>query len=282
MLRLVGWLTLLGGLLFLLVSWRTARDHAAPVRFAAPALPPGYEAVSFRTSDGLTLHGWFAEVPDAQATAILLHRYQAGREFMRSRADWYRQQGYSVLLYDARATGESEGMRISLGYHEVHDLLAALTWVRRQGATRMVLHGVSQGGATILMAAERLGDEVIGVVAESTYDTLAHAGDRRFRNKVKLPGWLAGFFYRPLVELQMDLRVRDVQPIAHIAALPCPVFILSGAEDRHTWATDTERLFAAARPPKQLWLVPGAAHVDLYAFEPAEFEKRLSAFLSDL
>lgn len=276
-------LGLLAGCGLIVISWNTARDHAAPVRFPVGPPPDDFPVpladISFRTSDGLTLSGWYGEVPDSRGTAILLHRYQAGRTFMISRARWYAEAGFSVLLYDARATGESEGDRISLGYHETRDLTAALHWIRARTTSPIVCHGVSQGGATIVLAADRLGD-IAAVVIESTYDTLSNAGDRRFRNKVGLPGWLAGVFYRPFIEIHMDLRTSDVRPIDHIGSLAAPVFILSGANDRHTWASDTIRLCEAATEPKACWIVPHAAHEDLYAVAPVAYEEQLGAFLT--
>lgn len=273
---------LLAGLALLWVSWRTAVDHSSPIRFAVAPPPSDFplalEQISFRTRDGLTLHGWYGQAPQEKGTVILLHPYRAGRTMMYSRAKWYARQGFSVFLYDARATGESEGNRISLGYHETDDLTAALVWVRNRSDAPIILHGVSQGGATILLAAERLG-AVAAIVVESTYDTLLNAGDRRFRRAVGLPGWLAGVFYRPFVEMRMGLNARNVAPIETITSIDAPILIISGKEDQHTWASDTERLYAAAPDPKRLWLVPDAAHVDLHAFAPDSFEAELGAFL---
>ncbi len=278
-------LGLIGGLVLLAVSWRTAADHVAPVRFSAGPAPTDFplalEDISFRTRDGLTLRGWYGQAPDERGTVILLHRYRAGRGFMLSRARWYAERGYSVLLYDARATGESDGDIISVGWLETDDLTAALAWTRQQGAERILCHGVSQGGATIVLAADRLGDDVVGVVLESTYDTLLNAGDRRFRSRVGLPGWLAGIFYRPFMEMRLGFDASLASPIDHIGQIDAPIFILAGKEDLHTWADDTRALHAAAQAPTTLWLVEGAAHVDLMAFAPEEFSARLSAFLDE-
>lgn len=283
-LPMIAGLGLLGGVILLVVSWRTAMDHSAP----APASvgPPPDDAplsltpVEFRTRDGLTLRGWHGRADDERGTAVLLHSYRANRTQMMSRARWYAQQGFSVFLYDARATGESEGDRISIGYYETNDLTAALHWLRERGAKRFVCHGVSQGGATILLAAARL-DDVAAAVCESTYDTALNAIDRRFRNRVGLPGWLAGIFYRPFLEMLSGIDARDINPIDHIGELPCPVFILSGENDRHTWREDTARLYEAAREPKALWLVPNTAHTDLYATNPEAFEQRLGQFIDE-
>ena len=43
---------------------------------------------------------------------------------MTSRAEWYLARGWSTLLVDLRATGESEGAHVSMGWHEATDLRA--------------------------------------------------------------------------------------------------------------------------------------------------------------
>lgn len=275
-------LGLVAGLAALAVSWWAAVNHTAPVRFSAGSPPSDFpvalEPISFRAADGITLAGWHGRVDSERGLVILLHPFRAGRWLMLERARWYVERGYSVLLYDSRATGESEGDRISVGWHETQDLRGALLWANQQGHERILLHGISQGGATILLASEHLGDDVIGVIVESTYDTMVNAGDRRFRQRVGLPGWLAGLFYRPFMEIRSGFNVQDVSPIDHIGRITAPIFVISGAADLHTLEEDTRRLHAAASDA-QLWLVPDAAHVDLYSHAPREFEQQLDRFL---
>jgi fermentation-respiration switch protein FrsA (DUF1100 family) len=45
-------------------------------------------------------------------------------------------------------------------------------------------------------------------------------------------------------------------------------------------AACAQLLFAAARDPKELWLVPNAAHVDFLRFAGDEYGRRVIAFLS--
>ena len=43
---------------------------------------------------------------------------------------------------------------------------------------------------------------------------------------------------------------------------------------------DSQRLFAAAAEPKELWIVGRAAHVDLYMVAKEEYERRVLSFLT--
>ena len=45
------------------------------------------------------------------------------------------------------------------------------------------------------------------------------------------------------------------------------------------WAIGSTLIAAAARP-KELWVVEGAAHVDLHAYASADYESRIGGFLA--
>jgi len=198
---------------------------------------------------------------------------------MITRAQFLHEAGFAVLLYDARGQGLSEGDRVSAGWYETADLLGACDFLRAGGYRRLGCLGASQGGATIALAGARLPPEVRWVIVESTYPTMRDALDRRFRLSVGLPGWLAGLLMVPLAEGRLRLAIDDVAPLRHMQELPCPVFVLGAENDRDTLAESTRVLFAAAREPKQLWIVPGAGHVDLYGFAKQEYAKRILAFI---
>ena len=75
----------------------------------------------------------------------------------------------------------------------------------------------------------------------------------------------------------MPVSLEDVD---HIARLRCPILMIAGTADRNTTEEDTQLLFAAAREPKELWLVPDAGHVDFLRFAGDEYRRRVLAFLA--
>jgi pimeloyl-ACP methyl ester carboxylesterase len=269
-----------GSLVFAAVSWffayRLTGPRTRPVGPPPVDFPFAIEDSAWQTADGHAIRGWFVPAGDSRRAIVLLHGYGDDRRSMSARAKFFREHGYNVLFYDARACGESSGDFITLGYHEANDLEAGLAWLRAKGMDQVACLGVSQGGATILMAAAKLKD-VRCVICESVYDELAHAVDRRFRHYFGIPGWLAGCLLIPIAEHRTGVALGQVKPVEQIGRLPCPVFVISGSEDTKTWPEDTKRLYDAARHPKELWMVPGAGHRDLYG---PEYEERVLAFLN--
>lgn len=269
-------------LVVLALSAFFAVQFTGPQRRAVRPLPADFgfavEDVRFTATDGVALRGWFVPCKDSTRAAVLLHGNGSTRSQMIARARLLRAQGYAVLLYDARGHGESSGARVSFGFWETRDLLGALDYARSRGASEIGCIGASQGGATIALAAGALRD-VRWVVLESVFPDLTTALDNRFRHTLHLPGWLAGLFMRPIAERRIGVTADEIAPRRAIGELKCPVLILGGENDPYTTAEDTRALYAAAREPKQLWLVPNAAHVDLYGAAGSEYERHLIEFL---
>jgi fermentation-respiration switch protein FrsA (DUF1100 family) len=85
-----------------------------------------------------------------------------------------------------------------------------------------------------------------------------------------------------MLEMQsrMEIPADRLRPIDRIAKIGAPVLIVNGTEDRHVTIEEARAVLAAAVPPKELWAVEGAGHVDLYAFAKAEYEHRVGDFLA--
>jgi uncharacterized protein len=281
--RLLRWLlplSLLGGLLFIGGSWvyaeRLTRARPSIIGDPPADFPFAIEKVTFTTNDHQTLAGWLVPTPKSERAIVLLHGYTGNRKQMLPRARFFREQGYAALLYDARACGESSGNHISFGFRERHDVIAAVMFLQARGYTDIACLGVSQGGATILFAAEELSG-VKCVICESVYDEMTHAVDRRMRRYTGLPGCVGACLLVPFAEERIGLSIDDVRPVDHIGSLKCPVFIISGTNDNRVWPEDTQRLFDAAKEPKELWMVPDAGHEDLFRY--SGYTDKVGAFL---
>jgi fermentation-respiration switch protein FrsA (DUF1100 family) len=209
---------------------------------------------------------------------LLLHGVRGDRRDMLSRAEFLRNRGYSVLLIDLQAHGESPGDRITFGARESQDVTAALVNLQRwlPGEALGVI-GVSLGAASFVLADHR--PTVSAVVLESMYPTIQQA----VADRLRLHLGPAGPLLAPLLVVQFQPRLgidpKRLRPIDRMGAIGAPVFVLSGTADRHTSIEEARSLFEAAAAPKDFWAVEGAAHVNLHRFAQGEYERRVSSFL---
>jgi fermentation-respiration switch protein FrsA (DUF1100 family) len=236
------------------------------------------ESVSIARPDGGATAAWFAQGRADMPAVLLLHPVRADRRAMLGRARFLAAAGYSVLLVDLQAHGETPGDRIGLGFLEAADAHAAVAFLRaRLPRSRIGVIGVSLGGAAALLGSAPVDVDVL--VLESVYSRIETAIANRFAIRFGSGGRLLA----PLLTWQIGPRLgiprAALSPVAALGRVDIPVLLINGAADRHTLPADARRLYAAAKGPRELWLVDGAAHEDLHAFSPPVYEARVRAFL---
>ena len=247
--------------------------------------------VSFLARDGVRLSGWFvpgageprggAPSRAARATIVLLHGYGDGREVMLPHAAYLHRAGYNVLLFDFRATGKSEGEAVTVGALEQRDVLGALDYLGARGdidMARVGVQGQSMGGAVAILAAAQ-DPRIRAVVSEGAFKDVRSTIGTAFREEIGLPAFPFAPITVWITERRLGLRVGDVSPLRAVPAPEGrPLFIIHDERDSKVPGDSGEALFAAAREPKQYWLVPGAEHAAGHLVAGAEFERRVLAF----
>jgi len=279
-LRRLGLAALVGltGLVVLIVGAGEMLSRPAARTIGEP--PPDFPAQGVRlsTASDASVSGWFARGRPGSGAVLLLHGVGADRTQMLGRARFLNTAGYSVLLVDLPAHGESSGDRITFGAREAAGVKTALEYLRRQlPGERVGIIGISLGAAAIVLAHPKPAPDA--VILESMYPTIEEAVAARL---VMQLGPLGAGLVSPLLwqlPLRTGVRAEDLRPIQHLSSLDAPVLVASGSEDTHTTWAETQRLFDAAIEPKELWRVEGAAHVDLHAFQPEAYERKILRFL---
>ncbi len=74
----------------------------------------------------------------------------------------------------------------------------------------------------------------------------------------------------------------EVSPEKAVAARPFPVLLICGTRDHTIPCRHAERIFAAARGPKELWVVKGAEHAAALGRAPTEYEERIVRFFASM
>lgn len=265
-----------------LIGDRLSRP-ASGVVGAPPASLQGAQSLRLPTDAGLSVAGWFAPGRPGAGAVLLMHGLRADRRSMLGRALFLQRQGFAVLLIDLPAHGESGGERIGYGRHEGAGLRAALRFLaERLPRERVGVIGCSLGAATVVLNKRPSSSPALSaVVLESMYPSIAEAVADRLA--LHLGAWARPAAPLLLAQLpwRLGISAEQLRPIDHIGALGSPLLLLAGDLDRHTRLSETQRLFAAAAAPKSLWIVPGAAHVDLHAFDAPGYEARVGAFLRE-
>jgi fermentation-respiration switch protein FrsA (DUF1100 family) len=220
-----------------------------------------FEDIWFTAADGVQLHGWW--VPRPGAPVLVWFHGNAGNishrlENVKLLHDLV---GVQIFIFDYREYGRSQGRISREGTFK--DAAAAYRYVnetREVTAQDMVLFGRSLGTALATDLATRVSCR--SLILESA-----------FTNSTDMARMLAPFLFdwRPKV---------PYDNLGKIDKISVPVLIIHGSEDEIIPVDMGRRVFAAARDPKELYIIPGAHHNDTYLVGGKAYFERFKAFIS--
>jgi fermentation-respiration switch protein FrsA (DUF1100 family) len=267
-----------------IAAWQGARRFVAPRRLPDKFITPWelgipYEDVEFRTADGLALRGWWLSHPHAARTVVTLTGHYGGRSDTIGIGSALWRRGMNVLLFDYRGRGESDPHINTLGYFETLDALAAVEFAHRRARhTPIGVVGYSMGASIAIMAGAR-DSRIKAVVADSPFASQREVIRRYVRRRVRL---LPHFPFLHLMEAFLPYDVEDVKPIEEVGKIsPRALMLIHGDRDTLCDPRDSDALYAAAGEPKQMWALPGVAHVGAYFLDRDAYVARVAGFLEE-
>ncbi|PQO88162.1 alpha/beta hydrolase [Massilia phosphatilytica] len=267
-------LVLVGAAIVWAIGSKLIAVEPRPVALAGP----GFEDVVLRAAPDQRVAGsWLPG--RGRGAVLLLHGIHGDRRDMADRARFLNDQGYAVLLIDLPGQGASTASFVTFGLREADGVRAALVELRRRApGQRIGVIGVSLGAASLVLCRDC--PPVDAVVLESMYPTIEEAVANRLRIRLGPVGGPLSALLLWQLPLRLGIRPDALHPIQYVGDVKAPVLIAAGGADLHTTLSETQRLFEAAAQPKALWIVEGAAHVNLHAYAPGEYERRIGAFLA--
>lgn len=238
-----------------------------------------YEKVRFKTKDGVTIAAWWLpEGNEGNPAVVLLHGYSASKEHMLYPLWLAHHNGFPVLALDFRGHGDSDPSLVSLGYHEQKDVQAALEFLKNKNVSQCILWGRSMGAVVALHTAAKHPGQVVGVIADSPYDTLR----KTLARHAKLFFGIDEFPLLTLTYFKIESRLHfDINAVDSLAATPrvkANILFLAGEKDKRTPPNMVKSIAARAQGKADFWTIPGEGH-EFRAFEP-EFCEKISSFLS--
>ena len=242
------------------------------------------EFVTTQSHDGLTLSGRYYHVADGAPVDIGFHGYRSSpmTDFTGG-SDLSIRLGHNVLLIDHRAHGKSQGRTITFGIKERRDLLQWVNYaIDRFGKdVKIVLYGISMGGATVLMASElELPENVKGIIADCPYssplDIILNVG-----KNMPIPNWLIKPFAKLGARIYGGFDLEEASAAQAVRKAKVPILIIHGESD-HLVPCSMSDLVSENPDKITRFTFPNANHGLSYLEDTARYQKIVMEFLEKI
>jgi uncharacterized protein len=222
--------------------------------------------VTFDTTDGLSLSGWFfaASGPSSRVTVLVFNGNAGNRAHRAPLAAALQRRGFQVLLVDYRGYGGNPGAPSNNGL--AADARAAHAYLADRSdvdLSRLAYFGESLGTAVAVdLAVEH---RPAALVLRSPFTSLSDVGQ----------------YHYPFLPVRLLLRDR-FSAIDQIRRIRVPLLVIVGGHDRIVPLENSRRLYEAAIAPKTLLVLPEADHNDYELLAGDEMVEAIVRFLQPL
>lgn len=235
-----------------------------------------YEEITFKSTDGIKLSGWFIPNDKTKKTIIVMHGYPADKANLLGIAEFLTKD-FNVFLFDFRSFGQSEGKYTTAGCLEKNDLLGAINYLEKEkNITKIGLYGFSLGGAVALMTNHK---NVKAIVADSSYARLSHMVEHMYGifSILKYP---LAYLTKLYGILFLKINIDDASPADNIKNIKIPILLIHAEKDSQIPASEAYLLHDANKN-SELWIVKNADHGMTHSINSSKYERKVLEFFED-
>lgn len=235
-----------------------------------------YHDIEFNSSDNTPLHGWYLPAQGKPRGSILfLHGNAENISTHIGAVHWLPAADYNVFLFDYRGYGKSGGAAELHGV--MRDAEAAIKQFITMPETQnlpVIIYGQSIGASISIhaVAHSQYHNQIDALIVESAFSSY-----RQIAREKLGALWLTWPLQYPLSWTFSD-AYKPIDAIPLIS--PIPLLLVYSEEDFIVPSHHGQQLYAAAKQPKQLWLIPNGRHISV--FTRPEQRQRLLDYLDSI
>lgn len=233
---------------------------------------------------GLRLHALYASCDSAQGTAVLVHGFTDNARRMMMFGRVYRDSlHFNIIAPEHQRHGKSEGSSIQMGWLDRLDIerwisVADSLWP----SSPIYLHGLSMGGATVMMCSgDSLLPSVRGIIEDCGYTSVWDEFAGEIKNQFHLPPHPLMDVASLLCQWRYGWNFREASSLEQVRRSTLPMLFIHGENDTFVPTAMVHPLYEAkTKGYKRLWLAPGSEHARSFHDHPQEYFKEMKNFIN--
>lgn len=218
---------------------------------------------------------WVSKNLGESTTAVLVavHGYGGHRGTWSELFERLPDQGVAILAPALPGHEANRKPPCTFGDQEKYLVAEVVREARRKAPhAKIVLLGLSLGGASCWLATDLVGHEVHAVISESAFTQLEPAIERWLSQG----GSFGAFLLRPIIgmaQAQSGVRASKVNPIESAGRWKGPALVIHAELDRIAPRSEAERYLRATNG--DLWVVPNSSHSQCLRTDPRGYVERI-------
>lgn len=233
---------------------------------------------------GLRLHALYASCDSARGTAVLVHGFTDNARRMMMFGRVYRDSlHFNIIAPEHQRHGKSEGSSIQMGWLDRLDIERWISVADSLWPTAPIyLHGLSMGGATVMMCSgDSLPPSVRGIIEDCGYTSVWDEFAGEIKNQFHLPPHPLMDVASLLCQWRYGWNFREASSLEQVRRSTLPMLFIHGENDTFVPTAMVHPLYEAkTKGYKRLWLAPGSEHARSFHDHPQEYFTEMKNFIN--
>lgn len=237
------------------------------------------QSLRIKTYDQLSVHAYYID-NQSDIYMIMVHGYRGDGTTILSPVKKMNDWKYNLLIPDLRGHGKSEGDYIGMGWVDRLDILSWINYIICKDKTaKIILYGVSMGGATVMnVAGEKLPHQVKAVIEDCGYTSAKDI----FLNQIEEYGrWsqLLLFMSELATYIRAGYYLEDASPLKQVKKSHVPILFIHGDKDDFVPFSMLDELYENANCPKEKLVIHNANHANSCSVDPNLYYSTIKRFI---
>ena len=235
--------------------------------------------------DGIILRGTEYVIDEhSDKWSIVLHGYHSNPDSVLSIGMHFSEKGYNVLIPSMRASNDSEGQYIGMGWLDKDDLQCWINLIIKQNDNaEIILHGSSMGAATVLMASgDKLPKNVKAIIEDSGYTSVWDIFASEAKARFNLPTFPILNMFELVANVRAKYDIKEASAVEQVKKSNVPILFIHGDSDDFVPEYMCEELYEAANCRKDKLIIHNAGHTESKYKEPETYYNKIFEFLENI
>ena len=238
--------------------------------------------VEVKAQDEIVLRGTEYLAKDSNNKwVIVLHGYHSDPDSVLSVGMHFSEEGYNLLIPSMRASNESEGQYIGMGWLDKDDLQCWIKLIIEQNEkAEIILHGSSMGAATVLMASgDNLPKNVKAIIADSGYTSVWDIFASEAKARFNLPTFPVLNMFQVVANVRANYDIKEASAVEQVKKSKTPILFIHGDADDFVPEYMCEELYSVANCIKDKLIIHDAGHTESRYKEPETYYNKIFEFI---